>query len=411
MNIPNQPNIIMFNLSRDIGGIINDYLTETTPNYEKLWLEILLTLNNPHYRQHLLFTDYYHQNSQYEFSYQGKKIHTEANFYLTDVLGRTLTLANGIKQTPTNMHALLTAYCAFTQEQRWHDSTIARDAHTTENIGDFFSALAKKLSRQCQKLGDNYSKIAKSRRLEFGPYWFKVENYAAQVAEELNLFQVVETIPTPLNTSLEIPLLLLKVLENLNEKYALLRSCGLPPQQWLCNAKPSIADLEELKQLHKAANRLLKQGEIKTSAYQAAFETLKGERKEFIGFSDFGEFFNSPLSERIFPKLHLVTSDSEFDEPEAIMEIAAPEQVFDENVFLEIVQNYPDDFDDITSQAFYRLIVEEIGLFGKQGLLKDADFLAKVNQHPDYKNLSSERLAKKLQQKLAVILHKHLGNE
>jgi hypothetical protein len=275
MNTPNQPSSILFHLSREIGGIINDYLTEPAPNYEKLWLEILLTLNKPYYRQHLLFTDYYNQNSLYEFSYQGKKIHAEANFYLIEVLGRTLTLANGIKQNPTNMHALLIAYCALTQDQRWHSSTIVRDAHTTENIGDFFTATAKKLSQQCQKLGDNYSKIAKSRRLEFGAYWFKVENYAAQVAEELNLFQVIETIPTPLNNGQERPLLLLKVLENLNEKYGLLRSCGLPPQQWLLNPKPSIADLEELKQLHKAADILLKQGESKPQAYQRAFERTK----------------------------------------------------------------------------------------------------------------------------------------
>jgi hypothetical protein len=138
---------------------------------------------------------------------------------------------------------------------------------------------------------------------------------------------------------------------------------------------------------------------------------LKGERKELIGFSNFGEFFRSPLCERLFPKLQLVTADTESDEPDVpIVEIAAPEQAYDETVFLEIIKQYPDDFDEITSEAFYRLIVEEIGLFGKQGLLKDADFLAKVAQHPDYKNLSSERLAKKLQQKLAGILDKHIGD-
>jgi hypothetical protein len=401
MNKTNQPNPIIFHFSNAIGKIVNEYLTETTPNYEKLHLAILLTVNN--YQKKLLFKEYRNTNPQ-SYPIGTHKICSEAIFYHTEVLGRKLALANNLEHHPTNLHNLLIAYCQLVQDQRWHHSIIQRGFHTREKIGDFFTTLAVKLTRQCKKLGRDYGSVAKNRRLEFGAYWFKVQEYAVEVAEELTLFEVIENIPTPLNNTEKPPLLLLKVIESLNKRYALLRSCGLPPERWL-KADISIKELEELKQLHKIAESLIKQGESKVTAYRHAFEQLRVKQGKVAGFTEFGAFSASSLCERIFSNPSLSLDDKE-NEVNTLADNNAEDVEAQHKGLLALVKNYPEEFNEITQEVYLRTVVQGM-TFAE--LVEDKFFLATLEQHPEYKKLSVKNLRATLKQQLGNILAQHSG--
>ncbi len=407
MNKLNQPNPILFKLSCDIGNIINDFLTETAPNYEKLYLAILLTLNKTYYHKHLLFKDYYDYNCKKE-QINKHKIHAESLFYFTKVIGRNLALANTLEEKPTNMHHLLLEYCQLSQDTRWHGSIIERDKTTTENVADFFTAFAQKLAVQCQKLNNNYSSISKSRRLEFGCYWFKVHDYATKVAEELSLFQVIETIPTPLIAQQKPPLLLARILESLNKRYGLLRSCGLPPQTWLDHAI-SVDKLKQFKQLRQEAETLISQGMNAEKAYQSAFEKLHVDYGGSVaGFSGFAEFLNSDISQRIFfsPSCSAEENDAVDRIPD---ESFAEDYAYQHADFLALIANYPHDFDNVTEYVFCKIIAPGSQLFEITELLSDEFFHHLVRQNRNYAHLSDKKLIDKVHEQLARIFRKHIG--
>lgn len=412
MTKANKPPDIVYHLSNKIDLIIKEYLTKETPDYQGLSLAILLTLNEPVYRARLLFRDYSDRQRQYVFNYDGKKISIEANFYLTEVLFRRLELANNRIDQPTNMHKLLETYCQLTQNPVWHSSVIERDKQAMPKIAGFFTPLMKKLTQQridLEKYG--YGERSQRRRAEFGAYWFKVQDCAAEVAEELGLFDVFKAIPAPLDEKHEKPMLLLTVLENLNERYGLLRSCGLPPQQWFKN---SISDdvLKQFKELHKHAKSLLKQIKLKNEAYRMTFETLKAEKNKFMGFTDFNEFLESPVSERLFFKQVLPTKNDNGEENKFLDNLTNDEtddNGIEECELLKLPKRHPEDFNVITEEIFCRVLrADALLIWGSKGLLKQADFWTKVKNHHDYENLSDEKIVAKLNQQLAFIFNKYI---
>lgn len=408
----NKPAGILFALSRELGAIIGNHLAQEDGDEEKLWLEVLLTLNKEVYRNKLLFTDYrVEQRDEWLYLRHGRqRIYREADFYLHAVLGRRLAVANNLSDKATNMHNLLTAYCCLHQDARWRESCIVRGKEMVARDGDFFSRTAAKLERQCKRLGDAYGEVSARRRAEFGAFWLQAEGCAAETAEELSLFDVIEAAPRLLDAEQDTPLLLLKVLESLNEKYGLLRSCGLPPDEWFGVENLSVAQLEQLKQLQKSAKSLIAQGCSKEIAYRNAFAGLQKDGGKVAGFKTFGEFQANPLAERIFYPKRLAAKSGDDNDDEDDAEVVGKIGSNDADLLALLIE-HADVFDAVTAYAFEYLIVEGGELHGKQGLINDAAFLQLAAQHPDYRNLPPAKLLALLRRRLGNIIEMHIETQ
>lgn len=290
--------IIIYKLTSDLLIIWRDALTQATLNRDHLAVRILLTLSQKLYVNELLFRDF---NLDKEEIWYKDKIHQQSVIYLETVLMRRLTLANNLKESPTNMHILYEALCQFgTPEHAWKSAQIQRDNNRGPNCEDnlWFRSVAKQLSAQCQKLGNHFSDISQRRRAQYGPLWLLLADCRVEVPEELALlFDVLEALPIPLQSDFvnnpKLQGTLNRVLESLNERYMLLRSCGLNPEDWMDCQALSINNLKDMKQLRKTVTGKLATGEerhLEATAYQRAFKQLQGEQKKFAGCTHFEEF-------------------------------------------------------------------------------------------------------------------------
>ncbi len=154
----------------------------------------------------------------------------------------------------------------------------------------FVSRSAGRSQALCKGLGDDYSPESVRRREQYGPLWLIRSPCVAEVPEELSLFEIAEALPVPLDARFtadaDLQRLIVRVMDALNERYMLLRGCGLNPMFWHERDEPSIARLRDLKRLRQDADELLRFG-IETSnvdAYQRTFNELKGGAKSFAGF-------------------------------------------------------------------------------------------------------------------------------
>ena len=144
------------------------------------------------------------------------------------------------------------------------------------------------------------------RRAAFGPLWLSIPGCAAELAEELTLWDCLAALPVPVERDLDEASLyrLNRVLESLNERYALLRSCGLDPDRWHEDPELSIAGLRALHGLRKRAEALLAREPVQgasdpETAYAQAFQALQTAGRPLAGFADFGAFARSPVGEQM----------------------------------------------------------------------------------------------------------------
>lgn len=306
---PKGSQFIVTKLSFDILKILHDALTDITPlNQNRLVVQILLTLSHGIYVNGLLFRDFASnkkKESWHTWQVSGNKqirIHQHSIIYLETVLMRRLTLANNLEEKPSNMHRLLKRFCQHgPREYRWEQVELQRDKNCKGNCEDqeFFQRIARPLKVQCQKLNNRFGEISQRRRKQYGPLWLRLDHCAVEVPEELALFfEVLEVLPRPLRPNfahcVELKNILTRVLESLNERYMLLRSCGLNPEEWMERDEPSVSNLREMKKLRQVARSLLKEGKDSPNsvweAYQKAFKSLQGTQKKFAGCQNFKEF-------------------------------------------------------------------------------------------------------------------------
>jgi hypothetical protein len=214
------------------------------------------------------------------------------------------------------MHLLLQAGCRLgPAEQGWPGTIIERNRELSSRNLDaaFFQRTAEALERQHQELAQEQAKrqdakadgdntIVARRRTEFGPLWLIVADCAAEIVAELSLFHdVLRTLPTPLPAGFaedaEFQRRLQRVLESLNERYGLLRSCGLDPNTWLGSEALSINVLKDIKELRRCVTRRLKSqpDEKRAHIWETCFNTLKGEKAKFAGCSTFSEFLETEI--------------------------------------------------------------------------------------------------------------------
>jgi len=239
------------------------------------------------YIEELLFKDYYADESDVWQDYGHGKYgrlptHAEANTYLISVLWyRCLGLAttSAAQDKPTNTHLLLECLCQLSAAP-----------------GEWDKTLISSLSEGAAKGADLtwFRKLYKTLFERFASqvkYWLTAgEDCAAPLGEKLCFDDVCRFAPAPLQSGFakdeKFSRLLLRVLESLNERYGLLRGCGLPPERWLERDQPSITKLHDLVALREAAIASPRWATHTEAAYRQAFATVlankrQGEKDDF----------------------------------------------------------------------------------------------------------------------------------
>ncbi|NJD08316.1 MAG: hypothetical protein FIA97_17740 [Methylococcaceae bacterium] len=301
---------VLQTLARDVGILLAEHLTPAARTRDRVTLAVLLLFSgqsprSQYYRWNLLFRDFSGQEPDQEIPLPNGKTATipaEAVRYVDEVLWlRRLTLANNLKERPGNIHLLLERGCQLHAEpEPWGTAGIAR-ATAEPTAGPALGRTAKVLAQQCNRLGEDYGDISKRRRVEFGPLWLSVGGDRTEVPEEMSLDNVIDAAPLPLQPGFqqdkEFAKRLLRVIEALNERYMQLRACGLKPEIWLGQERPSINQLAELRSLRLAVQRLEQQGIALVPAYQQAFAEGLAEAggKKLGGFTSFEEFFEDAV--------------------------------------------------------------------------------------------------------------------
>ncbi len=390
---------ITYTLAQNLNESFQKHLARPSVNHESLWSEAILIVDKNIFRINLLFKNY-----RTPFENRGKVL-TETFLYVSDILGRRLSLANNLKEKPTNMHKLLITYCQYSDDPLWHNTRIERGFNQQHNSNVIFNALEKELQYQLKRLGTNYSDISHRRRLEFGAYWFINGETYLEVAEELTLFDILRLAPKLKVTEKSMAGLLPplnRVIESLNTKYGLLRSCGLAPEYWL-ESKLTITELKELKKLRIEARKLIKQGRPTHFSYQKIFTEFIKNAKTYGGFKDFFDFVSSLLGQTMID----IKEETLID-----IQLEAPETKAVDNLLTQLPSEYPHDFNPVLTYVFISLIVKGLTLHSddENGLINDPHFMDLVNQHPDYATLSKPKLIRILQDQLHSIIKKHIGH-
>jgi hypothetical protein len=203
--------------------------------------------------------------------------------------------------------------------------------------------------------------------------------------------------------------------EHLNERYALLRSCGLDPKTWL-DDKVSIQQLRELKALRKSAkqseawldNRLV-------TAYRAAFEVLQAQstkkKKTVASFATFEQWLSSDIGAvMIASPLDDWQSCPQSDDPTDEWISLEDEEIEDAELkktacFASLVDLFPKAFSPVMAYLFAHLLDKPNW---KLMVADDTRLAVLLAREPRYQGLQGASLAEQLWQDAEKLATKKL---
>jgi hypothetical protein len=423
-----QPPRIITNFSIELSRILSDYLSnpeiedKRIPLKDRLAIKLMLTLNKQVYRDKLLFRDFSKNPSDLFEKYVTsngsiKKLHIESIYYTQDVLAKRLTIVSKHKSLPSNLHLLLLMLFRYSEDDKWLKTRIKRKkTHTC--INDlYFKRTANILKRQCNQL-KCVGSVSKTYREKYGIFHFISGNNSTELVEEISLFDVVEVIPTPLKKSLtKFPRwyapLLERIVLSLNEKYALLRSCGLPPDLW--HDELSVSKLRALKQLKKMADSYKKSAQKNDvySVYQQAFLTLLNEKTKVAGFEDFISFSHSSVG-RALLKMETVSIDGENENSYSLTDTYSEADNNSnemEAALKTLLVDNRSSFSAVSAYFFEQVLILQRPLYSESGVFNDTEFCNALKSDSAYSNLEGEKLADKLIRTTQRIIKKHINVE
>jgi hypothetical protein len=246
------------------------------------------------------------------------------------------------------------------------------------------------------------------------------------------LFDVIEAAPVPLDRAFvedaEVQRILVRVLDALNERYMLLRACGLDPEVWHDRDEPSIGRLREMKQLRKPAEELMRTGieDDNIGAYRRAFVDLQGREPQFAGCAGFDEFATSEAGMAMlrYASLSLdepIATDDDGEEWARHETIADPDaEDVEESVMRRraagrwvelLLADRPDWFDPLMHHFFTQVLGQGRPLHpspGDPGVLNDPELRALIDSYPELTVLDEGTLAEELCQRAEAIIKRGL---
>lgn len=433
-NANNRPPDIITRFARQLSHMLAEHLTSPEwvnkrhPLKDCLAVAIMVILTDVKlYREGLLFRDYSTQGDELYITLKEERIHTESIFYVGEVLSKRLVIVSKHKSFPSNLHFLFLMLCRYSQEPQFLRTWVKRRKLPAVDIHDtFFSATANALKKQCQRL-KTMSSVSMTYREKYGVLYLLVGHNRAEMPEEISLMDLVEAVPMPLNDEIkQSPVwyapLLERIVLSLNERYGLLRSCGLPPQEFWDNEKLSIGKLRELKNLKKITDSYLMTGEKQKpyDAYERAFADLLNSKKEakaknpdkpdkklkVAGFTDFLDFVGSEEGAWM-----VKTKFESFygDDDNQKHELAAP-PVFNNDDMREtsslFLFEHASYFTPVTTYYFEQAVIEQRSAEGKVGFFNDVEFCRLVAADKQYAHLDTDKLRTKLCKHIEDLLEK-----
>ncbi len=432
MQASRKPPRIITIFAKKLGGILADYLSnpellgQRIPLKDRLTVKIMLSLNKKFYQRELLFRDYSQKSSDLLIDYvmpKGhiEKLHIESIYYTEEILSRRLTIVSKQKSLPSNLHMLLLMLCRYNVNDVWQRTKIKR-RHTEPSVTDtFFKATETIAKKQCKKL-KNVSAVSETYRKKYGCFQLVLGRNSAELIEEISLFDLIEVMPSPLKSAITtqstwfVPLIE-RILSSLNENYGLLRSCGLPPQEW--RGELSIGKLRDLKLLKRTSDDLLKTGQQKelSLAYQQAFLEIQARKTKnpkklakLAGFYDFMEFSHSKVGTALL-KIEFNSFDDSGKENHGFADtLAAEEECSSEmdSALKNLLTDYTDSFTPLTAYFFEQVLVLQRPLYSDKGLFNDIQFRRLVAADKNYAKMKEEKLVDKIIQKIKLIMQKHV---
>ncbi|MGI9500564.1 MAG: hypothetical protein ACR2P3_11025 [Geminicoccaceae bacterium] len=436
-------NTILDRLAADMLGLLESHLTTARFDRDRFYLSILLTLSKRLYISQLLYRDFRAAGDQQWHRYEladnkVAKVHEQSIIYLHQVLMRRLKLAKRLKHEPGNMHLLLAQYARFgAKGEGWTAVELRRDASLSANEGadDFRVPLAEALAAQRAALGSGFGDEARRRREEYGPLWLIRPPNAAEMPEEMSWFDVIDAAPVPLaagfTADVDTQRLVVRVLDSLNERYTLLRSCGLDPERWHERDTPSIAKLRDLKRLRRQAEDYLRQSieDEAVRSYRRAFDDLAGENGQLAGFDGFDDFATSEVGMAIlrYPiqSLDDAVGGDDDDDDRSRHDLLADENADDIEERLarreaagdwvsRLIEDRPGWFDPTMRYFFEQVLGQGRPLYpeeGDEGVMFDPDFLALIAGDDDLAGQDDEALAAALYRRAQKLIKRGLNRQ
>ncbi len=436
-------NTILDRLAVDMLGLLDSHLAQSPLDRDRYCLAILLTLSRKLYVGQLLYRDFRAAGDQQWHRYTlpgGKsvKVHEQSVIYLQQVLMRRLKLARRLKHEPGNMHLLLAQLARFGPVAGgWSEVGLGRNAgrKASEHAEDFREPLANALAAQRRALGDGFGDEARRRREEYGPLWLTRREDAAEMPEEMSWFDVVDAAPVPLEDGFvadpETQRLVVRVLDSLNERYTLLRSCGLDPERWHERDTPAIAKLRDMKRLRSQAEDYLRQSieDDTVSAYRRAFEDLAGGSGQLGGFDGFDDFATSEAGMAMlrYPIQSLddaIGGDDDDDERSRHDLLADDSAVDAEERFARqeaaddwvtrLLEDRPGWFDPVMRYFFEQVLGHGRPLYPEEedeGILFDQEFLALIAGDDELAGQDDEALAANLYRRAQKLIKRGLNRQ
>lgn len=433
-----RPPEIITHFARQLSHILAEHLVDPGrgnnrhPFRDRFALKLMLSLSQARlYREELLFRDYSQQRDDLWVDYVlpgggTQKLHTESIFYVGLVLGKPLQLVAKHKSLPTNLHLLLLMLCRYSLDTHWLRTWVKRKHEPATDIHEaFFNPVAKLLKGLCQRL-KIVGPLVQTYQQRYGALYLTTGQNRAEIPAEISLLDVVEIVPCPLNAAIKLlpawyPALMERILLSLNEAYGLLRSCGLPPQEFWDEL--SVGKLRELKQLKALAEPYL-ESSVKNSrhdAFEQAFATLQDKKNttqdqatqnklsKIAGFDSFLAFAGSKVGARmlrIFPD-SLNPDDEEeapIPDPQGPPENNSEELRQALSAFLEAhIESFP----PIIKYYYQHAVIEQQPPNGAGSFLHNAEFRKLVAADKKFAALDDGQLQTQLFQTLTAILKKH----
>lgn len=434
---------IVDRLTLDVLRLLEQILTSGPYEQDRLYLGLLLTLSRKTYVNSLLYRDFSSTGDAQWYSLpmpdgSEARVHEQSVTYLQQVLSRRLRLARRLQHEPGNMHLLLGAFCRFgPAEKGWQSAEVKRDLklEKSDEVTDFRNPLGRTLATLCKSLGTDYSPESERRREQYGPLWLIRQPSVAEVPEEISLFEITEAVPAPLDSSFssdsDLQRLIARVMDALNERYMLLRGCGLNPMFWHDRDEPSISRLRDLKRLRQEADELLRLG-IETSnsdAYQRCFNELKDGAKSFAGFTSFDEFAGDETGLSMLRHAALSLDDTMGDDAngdswlrhEAIADTSAVDIEEDLSMreagsqwVTDLINARPKMFSPIMQYFFEQVLGEGRPIYpgaGDEGVLNDQAFQALLDDDPEFSHLDEDDRADLLSKRAEALIKRGLKNQ
>ena len=296
-------NTILDRLAVDMLGLVESHLSAGHFDRDRYYLSILLTLSKKLYISQLLYRDFRAAGDQQWHRYQLSgdkvaKVHEQSIVYLHQVLMRRLRLARRLKHEPGNMHLLLAQLARFgTRRRRLEPRSNSAVTSRSKRMKGWMISRAG--LRPNLRPSEQHSATISVTRPDGGA----MNTDRSGSSEPPNVSRDAggnvlvrrdrcRTFTACRQTSQEMSTRSdwsCRVLDSLNERYTLLRSCGLDPERWHERETPSIAKLRDLKRLRRQAEDYLRQSieDEQVRSYRRAFDDLADDERSDRRFRKF----------------------------------------------------------------------------------------------------------------------------